>query len=149
ATQITTRYSFVFAQPLLDCCLSRNPGMIHTWQPEHFESQQPRTARENILNGIVEHVAKRKNASDVWWRHHDRERRLRRIRGRYENAILHPTLMPFRFNRFWIVSLRELSHCDQSSKAGARLQISGPRRCEQAVIAPYHVLAPRCPNSAR
>ena len=48
--------------------------MIHTRQPQHFEALHTRASRENILDSIVENVAKRKHAGDVWRRHHDRER---------------------------------------------------------------------------
>ena len=70
------RFVFRSAQTFLDRCLRRDAGMIHTWQPENFEAPHPRTAGENVLNGVVEHVTERKHAGDIWRRHHDRERRL-------------------------------------------------------------------------
>jgi hypothetical protein len=121
----------------LDCRLRTDSRMIHARQPKNFTALHSRASRKNVLDGIVEHVAERKHAGNVWRGHHDRERRLRRIRIRNEIAIFHPALIPFRFNGLWIVSLRKFCHRDQSSKAGARLQIAG---------ALYRVLASRCPN---
>src|SRR5947207_11012792 len=117
---------FVFRSPqmFLDCCLGTDPCMIYTWQPKNFKALHSRATRKDVLDGVVEYVAERKHACDVWWRHHDREGRLRRVRICDEIAILHPALIPFRLNRLWIVSLREFCHRDQSSKAGAGLQMT-------------------------
>ena len=129
---------FVFRSPqmFLDRRLRTDSRMIHARQPKNFKALHSRAARENILDGVVEHVAERKHAGNVWRGHHDRERRFRRFRVRNEIAIFHPALIPFRFNGFWIVSLRKFSHRDQSSEGGARLQIDGapdgralPRAC--------------------
>jgi hypothetical protein len=109
--------------------------MIHARQPKNFKALHSRAARENVLNGVIEHMTERKHAGDVWRGHHDRERRLRRIRIRNEVAIFRPTLIPFRFDRLWIVSLRKFCHRDQSSKAGARLQM-GEASCASASASP-------------
>src|SRR6478736_5496413 len=68
-------------------------------------------------------MAEREHARDVRRRHHDGKRWLRRLRIRYEIAILEPALIPLRFNRIRIVPLRKFSHRDQSSESGARLQM--------------------------
>ena len=116
---------FIFRSPqmFLDCRLGTDPRMIYAWQPKNFKALHSRATRKDILDGVVEYVAERKHAGDVWWGHHNGEGRLRRVRICNEIAILHPALIPFRLNRLWIVSLREFCHCDQSSKAGARLQM--------------------------
>ena len=41
-----------------------------------------------------------------------------------EVAILDPALVPLRFNGFRIVSLWQVSHRDQSSESGGRLQMT-------------------------
>src|SRR5207302_789730 len=93
---------------------------------------------KNVLYSRNVSLAERKHASNVWRGHHDREWRLRRIRIRNEIAIFHPPLIPFRFNRLWMLSLRKLCHGDQTSKAGGCLQIGsapGGRALPHACIA--------------
>src|SRR5438132_12600637 len=138
AAEIVPRFVFRSPQMFLDCRLRTNSRMIHARQPKNFKPLESRSSREKILDRVVEHVAERKHASNVWRGHHDREWRLRRIRIRNEIAIFHPPLIPFRFNRLWIVSLRKLCHGDQSSKAGGCLQIDsapGGRALPHASIA--------------
>ena len=113
----------VLPQIFLHGGLGSDSGMIHPRQPKDFESLHPRAPRENVLDRIVQHMAERQHARDVRRRHHDRERRLRRIRICYEIAILQPSLIPFRFNGIRIVPLGKFSHRDQSSESGARLQM--------------------------
>src|SRR5262245_14562289 len=122
--EIMPRLVFRSPQMFFDCGLRSDSSMIYAWQPKNFKALHPCAPCENILKGIAEHVAERKHTGDIWRRHYDRERRLRRLRIRNEIAIFHPTLIPFRFNGLWIVSLREFSHRDQSSKAGAGLQMT-------------------------
>src|SRR6266511_1906082 len=136
----------------LDCRLRTDSRMIHARQPKNFKALHSRAARKNILDGVVEHVAEREHAGNVWRGHHDRERRLRRFRVRNEIAIFHPALIPFRFKQLWIVSLRNFCHCDQSSKARARLQINGasggnamPRACIPMFLPPRS----RCMSDSR
>src|SRR6266487_5632315 len=123
AAEIMPRFVFRSPKMFLDCRLRTDSRMIHARQPKNLKALHSCASRKNVLDGVVEHVAERKHAGNVWRGHHDRERRLRRIRIRNEIAIFHPALIPFWFNGFWIVSLRKLSHCDQSSETKARLQM--------------------------
>ena len=66
--------------------------------------------RQNILDGSVKDVTESENASDVWGRYNDRERRLRRFRVGMKCVRVEPTLIPLWLNRFRIVSLRQLGH---------------------------------------
>src|ERR1700720_3781800 len=97
--------------------------MIRSGQPKHFESLHARAARENVLNRIVENVAKRQHTGDVRRRHHDRKRRLGRLRISLEIVIVDPTLIPLWLNRSWVVCLWKPRHFRlQSSEARACLQ---------------------------
>src|SRR5215470_3540855 len=124
AAEIMPRLVLRSPQMFFDRGLRSDSSMIYAWQPKNFKPLHTSAPCENVLNGVVEDVAEREHAGDIWRRHYDRERRLRRLRIRNEIAIFHPTLIPLRFNRLWIVSLREFSHRDQSSKAGAGLQMT-------------------------
>src|SRR6202011_707298 len=57
ATKIVTSHALVFPKPLFDGGLSTDAGMVHSGQPQHFESLHPGTPGENVLNGIVQNVA--------------------------------------------------------------------------------------------
>src|SRR6476469_2164134 len=124
ATKIVARFVLSPAQIFLHSRLGSNSRMIHSRQPKDFESLHPRAASENVLNRVVQNMAEREHARDVRRRHHDRKRRLRRLRICYEIAILEPTLIPLRFNRLRIVPLRKFSHRDQSSESAERLQMA-------------------------
>src|SRR5213082_103828 len=80
AAEIAPGHAFIFAQPFLDCRLRADSSVIHPRQPHHFPPPHPRMPRQNILDGSVKDVTESENASDVWGRYNDRERRLRRFR---------------------------------------------------------------------
>src|SRR5437762_5053627 len=116
------RFVFCSPQMLLYCRLRTDSRMIHARQPKNFKPLHSRAARKNVLDGVVQHVAERKHAGDVWRRHHDRERFVLRSRVRLEVVIVDPTLIPLRLDGLRIVSFRKLSHCEESSEARACLQ---------------------------
>src|SRR4030095_9049143 len=124
APEIVARFVLGPAQIFLNSGLGSDSRMIHSRQPKDFEPLHPRAACENVLNRVVQNMAKRKHARDVRRRHHDRKCWLRGLRICYEIAILQPTLIPLRFNRIRIVPLGKFSHRDQSSESGARLQMT-------------------------
>ena len=97
-TEIVARLVFSPPQILLDCGLGSDSGVIHPRQPENLKALHSRAAAKNVLNCVVEHVPKREHPRDVWRRHHDCERRLRRFLIRNEIVIVDPALIPFRFN---------------------------------------------------
>ncbi len=107
----------VRAQIFFDRGLRADSRVIHSRQPKNFESPHPCAACEDVLDGVVQNMAEREDAGDVRRRHHDRKRRLRRLRIRHEIAILQPALIPLRFNGIRIVSFRKFSHRDQSSES--------------------------------
>src|SRR5436305_1717645 len=79
ATEIASCHAFIFEQPFLDCRLRANSSVIHPRQPHHFPPLHPPMPRQNILDGSVKDMTKSENASDVWGRYNNRERRLRRF----------------------------------------------------------------------
>src|SRR6266480_7146911 len=124
ATEIVARFILGPAQKFLHSGLSSDSRMIHSRQPKDFESLHPRAACENVLDRVVQNMAERKHARDVRRWHHNRKRWLRGLRICYEIAILQSALIPLRFNRIRIVPLGKVSHRDQSSESGARLQMT-------------------------
>src|SRR5947209_15117373 len=97
APEIVSGDAFVLAHPFFDRGLGPNSGVIHARQPKDFESLHSGAPRENILNAVIQDVAEGEDAGDVWWRHHDGERFLLRIRVRLKIMMIDPTLIPFRF----------------------------------------------------
>ena len=77
AAKIVARFLFRSQQKLFDSGLRSDAGVVHAWQPKHFESLHPRAPGENVLDRIVQNVTKRQDAGDVRWRHDNRECRLR------------------------------------------------------------------------
>ena len=69
-----------------------------------------RAARENILDRIIQDVAQSEHPGDIWRRHHDRERRLGRMRVRMEIAMFEPTRVPFLFDARRVVILWKFRH---------------------------------------
>ena len=115
ATEISAGFFLSAPQIFFDCSLSCNSGVIHAWQPQHFESLHSRAPGKNILNRVVEHVPECQHTGHVGRRHHDRKRRLGRLRIGNEISIADPALIPFRLNRLRIVSLWKFRHRDESS----------------------------------
>ena len=62
----------VFAQGALDDILRRDAGVIRAGQPEDFLSEHPRAAREDVLDGVVQHMAEGQHAGDIRRRDDDR-----------------------------------------------------------------------------
>src|SRR5262249_1266031 len=101
-----------------------NSGMIHPRKPENFKAAHSSAASKNVLNRIVEHVPERQYTGHVGRRHYDRERRLQRFGVGNKIAIVDPSLIPFGFNWFWIVSLGDLNHRDKGSEGVESLKIA-------------------------
>src|SRR2546430_16470946 len=108
AAEIAPGHAFIFAQPFLDCRLRADSSVIHPRQPHHFPPPHPRMPRQNILDGSVKDVTESENASDVWGRYNNRERRLRRFGVGMKCGLIEPALIPLWLNCFRIVSFRQL-----------------------------------------
>src|SRR6516165_5025418 len=87
ATEIVARFVLGPAQIFLHRGLCSDSRMIHSRQPKDFESLHSCAASENILNRVVQNMAEREHAGNVWRRHHDRKRWLFGLRICYEIAI--------------------------------------------------------------
>src|SRR5436853_7542202 len=86
--EIMTGHAFVLPEPFLDRGLGADPGVIHSGQPQHFKPPHSSATDQNVLDRIIQHVPKSEDAGDVWRRHHDRERRLRRLSVSLKIALL-------------------------------------------------------------
>ena len=73
-------------------------------------TQHARTPRQNILNGVVKDVPQGQNSRDIRRRDDDRVGGLDRMRIRLKDAIVQPTLIPFRLDRPRIVCFWKLAH---------------------------------------
>src|SRR3954462_14581360 len=95
--------------------------------------QHPRASREDILDGVVQDVPEREDASDIGRRDNDRERGLCRMRIGMEVATLEPALIPLWFNGGGIVGFCQFGHGEQSSKEARRMQNENQRviACEK------------------
>ena len=71
AAEIVPRFVFRSPQMFLDCRLRTNSRMIHARQPKNFKPLHSRASCKDVLDGVVEHVAERQDAGNVWRRHHD------------------------------------------------------------------------------
>src|SRR2546427_11123360 len=103
--EIVPRFIFRSPQMFLDCRLRTNSRMIHARQPKNFKPLHSPPSRKNVLDRVVEHVAERKHASNVWRGHHDRASRLPRNRIRNGIGPLHPPLRTVKVTRAWSASL--------------------------------------------
>src|SRR6185437_5604332 len=97
ATQIVPRLVFRLPQILFHRGLGPDAGVIGSGEPENFEALHPRAPRENVLDRVVENVAERQDAGDVWRWNNDGVRRLRRMRVGPEISGFFPARVPFRF----------------------------------------------------
>ena len=55
---------------LFDGSLRPDSSVICARQPKDFKALHSRATTENVLNGVVQNVAKREHAGDVRRRHH-------------------------------------------------------------------------------
>src|SRR5437667_5124624 len=104
---------------LFDGGLCPDAGVISSWQPQHFEALHARTARENVLDRVVEDVAKGENAGDIGRRNHNRESWLCGARIRSKIVIFDPARVPLRLDCFWVVRFRKLRHLMKIAPAAA------------------------------
>src|SRR5438093_2876893 len=91
----------------------RDPGVIGAGQPKDFLAIHARLASQNVLDGIVEHVAQRECAGDVGWRNNNRVSGplLADARGIGDKALLvGPKLIPFVLDRLRFVGFGNFRH---------------------------------------
>ena len=69
--EIVARFVFSPPQIFFNRSLRSDPCVIHPRQPKHLEALHARPTTENVLDRVVQNVAERKHAGDVWRRHHD------------------------------------------------------------------------------
>ena len=93
----------LFAQGLLDDGLRCDAGMIGAWQPEDFIALHPFPPGEDVLQGVVEHVAHGEDAGDVGRGDDDGIRRLGGSRIGGEVALRQPIGVPLIFHGLRVV----------------------------------------------
>ena len=98
---------------LLDDVLGGDAGVVGAGQPEDLLAVHARLAGEDVLDGVVQDVAEGQYAGDVGRRDDDG------IGGARsgdaggvcrEAALLHPEVIPLRFDGLWLVGLGDLGH---------------------------------------
>ena len=73
------------------CC---DGGVIGTRHPAGLEALHPLFAYQHILNGVVEHMAHVQHTRHIGRGDHDGVGFFVRVRGRAEEAVLHPDIVP-------------------------------------------------------
>src|SRR6185437_13794496 len=103
AAEIVFGFAFFLFERLFHLHLRGDAGVIGAGQPKHFLAAHARFAAQNVLDGVVEHVAHVEHARDVRRRDDDGERGLDGFRVRGETRILLPELVPLIFDGLWFV----------------------------------------------
>ena len=111
SAEVAARLAFGLAELFFDHDLRGDARVVRSRQPEHFLAVEPRLARENVLNRVVEHVAHVQHAGDVRRRDDDGIRgalfaHARGIGG--EAAALDPVLIPAGFDLCGFVIFRNV-----------------------------------------
>ena len=100
-------------QRLLDDVLRGDAGVVGAGQPEHFLPEHAGTAGEDVLDGVVQHMAEREDARDVRRRDDDGISRalLAHTSGiGFKAFVIQPALIPAGFDVGWRVGLVEFGH---------------------------------------
>ena len=101
------------AQRFLHRVLRGNARVVGAGEPEHFLAQHARAAGEDVLDGVVQHMAEREDARDVRRRDDDGIRRalLADARGvGFKAFVVEPLLIPAGFDFRRRVGLVEFGH---------------------------------------
>ena len=77
-------------------------GMVGAGNPQCVLALHAGTTNQDVLNGVVQHVAHVQHTRHVGWRDDDGVG-LTSIGFRGEQLIVQPILIPFRFDLFWVV----------------------------------------------
>src|SRR5439155_7906831 len=103
----------LFFERALDDGLGGDAGVVGAGEPEDFATEHARAAGEDVLDGVVEDVAKGEDTGDVGWGDDDGisralSRNARRVGD--ETFPVKPELIPFRLDRLWIVGFGDFRH---------------------------------------
>ena len=71
AAEVLLGLFFLRPYRFLDLPLGGDAGVVHTRQPERFAAQHAGASGEDVLDGVVEHVAEREHTGDVGRRDDD------------------------------------------------------------------------------
>ena len=72
----------------------RNRGVVRTGHPKSIFALHTRTAHQNILYRIIEHMTHMEHAGNIWRRYNHRIS-LARVRHRAEQLVFKPVGIPF------------------------------------------------------
>ena len=82
--------------------LSSDRGVVGARHPACVLALHTCAAHEDVLDGVVEHVAHVEHTSHVWWRDYYRVG-LASVGLAAEELVVKPVLIPFRFHCLWII----------------------------------------------
>ena len=74
-------------------CLGRDGGVVGAGHPEGVLAHHAGAAHEDVLDGVVEHVAHVQHAGDIWRRDNDGVG-FAAVRLAVEKLVLHPVVVP-------------------------------------------------------
>jgi hypothetical protein len=94
AAQVVSCFLFLFEKPPLDHRLSGDTRVIRTRHPQRVEALHPLHADEDVLQRVIERVAKMQRAGYVWRWNDNAKRRARIVRVGMEVAALLPKGIP-------------------------------------------------------
>ena len=100
-------------QRLLDDVLRGDAGVVGAGEPEHFLAEHAGATGENVLDGVVQHMAEREDARDVRRRDDDGVSRalLAHASGiGFKAFVVEPALIPAGFDVGWRVGLFKFGH---------------------------------------
>lgn len=78
--------------------LSGDSGVVRARQPQGFISFLARAAHQDVLDGVVQHMAQVEHSRDVGGRNDDGVGRLFRSRVSLETTFFNPAGLPFFFH---------------------------------------------------
>src|SRR5882757_8572864 len=140
AQVVAVLHQTLFAQHLFDLHLRRNAGVICAWQPQNLLAVHPRLARQNILDGIVQHMSHVQHTGDIGRRDDYGIGWFGRLRIGDETLLVEPESVPLLFDGLRFVGFRNLTH--HFIRAYSMLSASA---CSDAVM--MFSLTPTVPHS--
>jgi hypothetical protein len=96
-TAEVTLFDALLGKAVYNLSLSCDRGMISAWHPQSILAVKACLANQDVLNGIVEHMAHVEHACHVWRRNYNSVR-LTPVGLRLKQAVLQPIFIPFALN---------------------------------------------------
>ena len=84
----------LLCKTIYNLCLSSNRSVVCSGHPASVLPVEASFTNQDVLNGVVEHVAHVQHARHVWWRN-DTRVGFTAVGLAREELMLHPVLVPF------------------------------------------------------